>query len=51
MTTQKARKIPDEDWQTHKHTLEHLWSEEDRKLVGPGSVQEMMEKNYEFFAT
>ena len=51
MTTQKAKKIPHEHWQAHKQTLEHLWSEEKRKLVGPGSVQEMMEKNYGFFAT
>ena len=51
MTTQKAKKIPDEDWQSHKQKLEHLWSEEKRKLVGPGSVKDIMETRYGFFAT
>ena len=51
MSTQKVKKIPDQDWQTHKQTLEHLWLEKKAILVGPESVKEIMKSRYGFFAT
>ena len=51
MSAQKAKKIPDEGWQAHKQMLEHLWLEEKKNMVGPGSVKEIMELRYSFFAT
>ena len=51
MLAQKAKKISDEVWQTHKQVIEHLWSEENRKLVGQGSVKEIMELIYNFSAS
>lgn len=51
MSAQKAVKISDEDWQVQKQMLEHLWLEENKKLVGPGSVKEIMESRYNFIAT
>ena len=51
MLAHKAKKIPDEVWQTHKKAIEHLWSEENRKLVGQESVKEIMELRYNFSAS
>ena len=51
MFTPKANRISDQDWHAQKQTLEHLWLEDNKKLVGPESVQEIMESRYEFFAT
>ena len=51
MSTQKAKSIPDVEWQAHKQVLEHLWLKENKKLVGPESVKETMESSYNFFAS
>ena len=52
MPTQKAKKIPEAEWQAHKQVLEHLWLEEDRKLVaGEESVKKIMESRHYFFAS
>ena len=51
MSSQKAKNIPDVEWQAHKQVLEHLWLEEKKKLVGRGSVKEVMESSYNFFAS
>ncbi len=52
MMTQKAKKIPDEDWRTHKHTLERLWLQENRSLEGrDDSVKEIMQLRYNFSAS
>ena len=51
MSTQKAKRIPDEDWHAHKQILEDLWLEKKKTLVGPESVKEIMKSRYSFFAT
>ena len=48
MSSQKAKNIPDVEWQAHKQVLERLWLEEKKKLV---SVKETMEWRYNFFAS
>ena len=50
MSTRKAKRISDEEWQVHKQVIERLWLEEKRQLVGRESVMESMEKD-NFFAT
>ena len=51
MSTQKAKNTPDVEWQAHKQVLERLWLEERKRLVGRGSVKEIMESSYNFFAS
>ena len=51
MSTQKAKNIPDVEWQAHKQVLERLWLQEKRKLVGRESVKEIMESSYNFFTS
>ena len=51
MSTQKAKNIPDVEWQAHKQVLERLWLKEKKELVGRESVKETMESSYNFFAS
>ena len=51
MPALKAKKIPDEEWQTHRQVLQRLWLEESRTLVGEDSVKHLMQTHYGFSAT
>ncbi len=55
MMPQKAKRISDKDWQVHKHTLERLWIQENKKLDGKldsrDSVKQIMQTEYSFSAT
>lgn len=51
MPTHKAKKIPEQDWQTHQQVLKHLWLDEKREMLGDEGVVETMKARYGFSAS
>ncbi|KAI3324108.1 ankyrin repeat-containing domain protein [Xylariaceae sp. AK1471] len=51
MDNKRRNRIPDEEWELHKETIEQLYLKQDKTLLGPDGVMEIMEKTYNFSAS